>query len=90
MCCCDRTFIGTGDLSSLEQAAEAVSVSYGPDKGPGVRNTYDIKDSTEASSGRPLSDLRNFSRFGACPFCGAAMAASLLQPGRGVCVGVWA
>lgn len=54
-------------------------------------NAYDIKDSTEASSGRPLSDLRNFSRFGAYPFCGAAMAASLFQPGarrvRG-CLGV--
>lgn len=50
--------------------------------------TYDINDSTEASSGRPLSDLRNFSRFGACPFCGTAMTASLLQAARDVSVGI--
>lgn len=45
-------------------------------------HTHDISDSTEASSGRPLSDLRNFSRFGACPFCGAAMMASSSQASR--------
>lgn len=85
MGCCDRTFVGTSDLSPLEEAGERkafVSCSFGTVLG--LLCTYDIIDSIEASNGRPLSDLRNFSRFGACPFCAAAMAASLLQAeGRG-------
>lgn len=74
-------------LSRLQGTKALVSCSF--ETALDLPYTYDISDSIEASSGRPLSDLRNFSRFGAWPFCVAAMAASFLQPGRGVWVGIW-
>lgn len=78
--CCDGTLLGTGDLSPLEQAAAREAfVSHVIEAEPDLPYTYDIRDSIEASNGRPLSDLRNLSRFG--DFCCAAMAASLLQAG---------
>lgn len=71
--------LGAFDLATLQESggcqalAIKVTDTY---KEWTLANTYDMRESTDASRGWPLGDLRNFSRLGAKP----AVAVGMMSP----------